>query len=100
MATGPTSPQDVIGDDSDAALRTAALEEAEGIAPQIEPGTLEMPRVLSALRNRSFRYFWAGNFLSNIGTWMQSVAQGWLVLELASQAPPALFGSAGKRSAF
>ena len=51
MATGPTSPQDAIGDDSDAALRTAALEEAEGIAPQIEPGTLEMPRVLRALRN-------------------------------------------------
>jgi MFS family permease len=100
VATGPTSPQDVIGDDSDAALRTAALEEAEGIAPQIEPGMLEMPRVVRALRNRNFRYFWAGNFLSNIGTWMQSVAQGWLVLQLASQAPPALFGSVGQRSAF
>ncbi len=100
MATGPTSPQDVIGDDSDAALRTAALEEAEGIAPQIEPGTLEMPRVVRALRNRNFRYFWTGNFLSNIGTWMQSVAQGWLVLDLAAKAPPTLFGSTGQRSAF
>src|SRR5207248_4344559 len=31
---------------------------------------------------------------------VQSVAQSWLMLELASQAPPALFGSVGKRSAF
>src|SRR5207248_4435021 len=76
------------------------MEEAEGIAPSIEPGTLEMPRVVRALRNRNFRYFWIGNFLSNIGTWMQSVAQGWLVLELASKAPPEIFGSVGQRSAF
>jgi len=100
VATGQPSHQDVIGDDSDAALRTAALEEAEGIAPQIEPGTIEMPRVVRALRNRNFRYFWTGNFLSNIGTWMQSVAQCWLVLDLAAKAPPALFGSVGQRSAF
>jgi hypothetical protein len=33
-----------------------------------------------ALRNPNFRLFWSGNFLSNIGTWMQNVAQGWLVL--------------------
>jgi MFS family permease len=85
---------------SDAALRTAALEQAEAISPQIQPGAIEMPRVVRALRNRNFRYFWAGNFLSNIGTWMQSVAQGWLVLDLASQAPPAVFGSVGQRSAF
>jgi MFS family permease len=40
------------------------------------------PRVVSALRNPNFRLFWCGNFLSNIGTWMQNVAQGWLVLVL------------------
>jgi len=100
VATGPTSPQDVLRDDSEETLRIAAMEEAEGIAPSIEPGTLEMPRVVRALRNRNFRYFWIGNFLSNIGTWMQSVAQGWLVLELASKAPPVVFGSVGQRSAF
>lgn len=44
--------------------------------------------MLQALRNRDFRIFWIGNFLSNVGTWMQNVAQGWLVLELADQIAP------------
>jgi MFS family permease len=39
-----------------------------------------------ALRNSNFRLFWSGNFLSNIGTWMQNVAQGWLVLTLTNSA--------------
>lgn len=34
-----------------------------------------------ALRHRNFLLFWTGAFLSNTGTWMQAVAQGWLVLE-------------------
>jgi MFS family permease len=38
------------------------------------------------LRNPNFRLFWAGNFTSNIGTWMQNVAQGWLVLTLTNSA--------------
>jgi predicted MFS family arabinose efflux permease len=37
-----------------------------------------------ALSHRNFRVFWAGAFLSNIGTWMQAVAQGWLVLQLTN----------------
>ena len=36
-----------------------------------------------ALRHRNFLLFWSGAFLSNTGTWMQAVAQGWLVLELS-----------------
>jgi MFS family permease len=39
-----------------------------------------------ALAHRNFRLFWAGAFLSNIGTWMQTVAQGWLVLKLTNSA--------------
>jgi len=35
-----------------------------------------------ALSHRNFRLFWIGAFLSNVGTWMQAVAQGWLVLTL------------------
>lgn len=42
------------------------------------------PPIVRALRNPDFRIFWSGNFLSNIGTWMQNVAQGWLVLELTN----------------
>ena len=42
------------------------------------------PRAVRALGNRNFRLFWTGNFLSNIGSWMQNVAQGWLVLTLTN----------------
>jgi MFS family permease len=51
-----------------------------------ETTVLELPRLARALRHRDFRLFWTGNFLSNIGTWMQNVAQGWLVLQLTNSA--------------
>jgi MFS family permease len=37
-----------------------------------------------AFENRNYQLFWTGSFLSNIGTWMQAVAQGWLVRELTA----------------
>jgi predicted MFS family arabinose efflux permease len=46
----------------------------------------KLPQMARALRNPNFRLFWSGNFLSNIGTWMQNVAQGWLVLLLTNSA--------------
>jgi predicted MFS family arabinose efflux permease len=42
------------------------------------------PAIVRSLRNPDFRLFWSGNFLSNIGTWMQNIAQGWLVLQLSN----------------
>ncbi len=53
----------------------------EQIDVRRERGVSEMFR---ALRNRNFRLFWSGAFLSNVGTWMQAVAQGWLVLSLSN----------------
>jgi MFS family permease len=35
-----------------------------------------------ALRHRNYRLFFAGQAISLVGTWMQQVAQGWLVLQL------------------
>jgi MFS family permease len=35
-----------------------------------------------SLRNRNYRLFWFGQLVSLCGTWMQTVALGWLVLEL------------------
>lgn len=40
----------------------------------------QWPAIVRALRNPNFRLFWSGNFTSNIGTWMQNVAQGWWVV--------------------
>lgn len=56
------------------------------------PSELEVERQRSrsvgemfrALRHRNFLLFWSGAFLSNTGTWMQAVAQGWLVLHLSN----------------
>ena len=39
-------------------------------------------RALAALTYRDFRILWFGAFASTIGTWMQKVAQSWLVLDL------------------
>ncbi|HKQ78694.1 MAG TPA: MFS transporter [Blastocatellia bacterium] len=51
-----------------------------------------------ALRYPNYRLIWIGFFLSNIGTWMQTVAQGWLVRELT--ASTALIGFVSFASAF
>jgi MFS family permease len=49
-------------------------------------GLAAAPARLGALRHRDFRLFWGGQLVSQIGTWMQSVGQAWLVLEL-TQSP-------------
>jgi MFS family permease len=40
------------------------------------------PTPLRSLENRSLRLFFAGQAISLAGTWMQSVAQGWLIWRL------------------
>lgn len=39
-----------------------------------------------AFENPNYRYFFFGQFVSVLGTWMQIVAQGWLVLQLSNSA--------------
>lgn len=46
--------------------------------------------MFSSLRIRNYRLFLSGQVISNIGTWMQRVAQDWLVLELSGYDPVAL----------
>src|ERR1041384_7346401 len=43
-----------------------------------------------SLRHRNFRLFWTGAFLSNVGTWMQQVAQAWLVFDAFLATAPGL----------
>lgn len=40
----------------------------------------------ASLRHRNFRLFFWGQTTSLVGTWMQSIAQGWLVLQLTDSA--------------
>jgi MFS family permease len=43
-------------------------------------------RTFSALRYREFRVVWIGAFTSTTGTWMQTVAQAWVVYSLTGSA--------------
>ena len=58
------------------------------VAPEVTPKSVTTRRggMFRALSHRDFRLFWLGAFLSNVGTWMQAVAQGWLVLLLTNSA--------------
>jgi MFS family permease len=49
--------------------------------------------IFDALRHRNYRLFWASQFISQTGTWMQSLGRGWLVLELSNQ--PFWLGAVG-----
>ena len=61
-----------------------------GEGPAVDPGeTAPTPEdgtrdgMFAALGQPNYRIYFAGAFVSNIGTWMQRVAQDWLVLELS-----------------
>ncbi len=43
---------------------------------------MTLPATLRALRYRNFQLFFSGQLISLIGTWMQNVAQAWLVYRL------------------
>ena len=45
---------------------------------------MTLPSGLRALRHRDFRVFFAGQAVALVGSWMQQVAQAWLVLSLTN----------------
>jgi MFS family permease len=49
-------------------------------------GSAETTNTFAALKFRNYRLYAGGSFLSNIGTWLQRVAQDWLVLALTGSA--------------
>src|SRR3954463_4405977 len=49
-----------------------------------------MSRTFASLKIRNYRLYYVGQFVSMTGTWMQSVAQGWLVLRLTHNSGAAL----------
>jgi MFS family permease len=52
--------------------------------------TGRFPKMVAALHHRNFRLFWFGQMISLVGTWMQNVARGWLVLQMTNS--PFLLG--------
>ncbi len=58
------------------------------IVPQLEnqQQVKGLLRTFVALRHRNFRLFWFGQLISLIGTWMQTIGQAWLVLQLTHSA--------------
>jgi predicted MFS family arabinose efflux permease len=49
-------------------------------------GTSSFRRIFKAFQYRDFRLMWIGACTSSIGTWMQIVAQGWLIYRLSHSA--------------
>lgn len=58
--------------------------------PPSDPPPRASGGALRALRSRNFAILWFGNLLSNTGSWMQNVAEPWLVLRLSNS--PFLLG--------
>lgn len=58
--------------------------EVEPQSDSMKPSTLR--RVFKAFQYRDFRLMWIGACTSSIGTWMQIVAQGWLIYRLSHSA--------------
>src|SRR5437867_634716 len=59
---------------------------AEGVAgepslAEVAPAT-RFSETFRALRHRNFRLFYGGQAISLSGTWMQTLAQSWLVIQL------------------
>src|SRR5438105_11109959 len=52
-----------------------------------------VPTMLRSLRHRNFQLFFAGQLISLIGTWMQMIAQSWLVYRLTGSS--LLLGTVG-----
>lgn len=48
--------------------------------------TRSASEMLRALRVRNFALFWIGQLISGTGTWMQTVAMAWLVLDISHSA--------------
>jgi len=55
--------------------------------------TLQLPSTFRALRNRNFQLFFSGQFISLIGTWMETIGESWLVYRLTGSS--VLLGAVG-----
>ena len=74
-------------------VTTAAVPTEPLPPPEVPPPPPSgLRRIGAALHYRDFRILWFGAFTSTIGTWMQKVAQNWLVLTLAGSSSAFFLG--------
>jgi MFS family permease len=66
---------------------TTAADAAVPTAPAGSVGERALRRMLAAFTYRDFRVQWIGACTSSIGTWMQIVAQNWLIVSLTNASP-------------
>lgn len=116
--TGGSRAAEPAGHEASGAAQPATASTAEGNGGPLTPSrpgggllyaAVERAQVwgastFRALRHRHFRLFWVGQWVSVTGTWMQTVAQSWLVYRLtassltlglltAARFGPSLFGA-------
>jgi MFS family permease len=69
------------------ARRTAPGDTASAVGAAPSLGKRTLRRMLVAFTYRDFRVQWFGACTSSIGTWMQIVAQNWLIVRLTNSSP-------------
>lgn len=78
------SPQESLNSNSVASeLNPPRLPVLPMAAFPLRARQFRIPQTFSSLRHRNFRLYVIGQLISNVGTWMQIIAQGWLVYELS-----------------
>jgi MFS family permease len=60
---------------------TEEVQPASSPAPG-PPGLRQLPAAFRSLKHRNFRLFFSGQLISLIGTWMQTIAEAWLIYRL------------------
>jgi MFS family permease len=58
------------------------MEEPLSVEQPVTPLRPAASQTFSALRHRNFQLYFGGQLVSNVGTWMQIIAQGWVVYQL------------------
>ncbi|WP_027368554.1 MFS transporter [Desulfocurvibacter africanus] len=77
------------------------MSTSEKILSAAQAGSGQSGGLLRALRHRNYRLFFAGQGISLVGTWMQTMAQAWLVYRLSgSSLALGLVGFAGQIPVF
>src|SRR6202161_511663 len=77
-----------LANDDDSRLDRAGR--GEGGSTEPAEATRRASRTFGSLRTRNYRLFATGQVVSNTGSWMQRVAQDWLVLNLTHNSGTAL----------